>query len=132
MIILHAAAVGRNCLLWAETSGEAAPLASLPASSSKSQNGEGHFNLESFSVKPLPFGASADQIITALEAIGLVPGPANFEVLAADIWLPTVDGWPLASSALIAVPPDSALPPSLEKWRVEALCLPFSRTLDIF
>ncbi len=97
MLILHAAVEGRDCLLWAETS---------PASTEPRLAIPKHRKPKTAGPPPaatlLPYGADVTSIVMALEAIDGVTEAGRCEVLPATIWLPTVDGQPLASSPLIA------------------------------
>src|SRR3712207_4698643 len=99
MLILHAAVEGRDCLLWAETSSESTETRPALPKRRKTRTAE-----RSPITKLFPYGANAKSIVMALEAIDRVPVVGHCEVQSATIWLPTVDGQPLASSPLIAPP----------------------------
>lgn len=126
MIILHAAFLEDRLFVWGETPAcrDGAPQRS---SSSKGP-------------KHLPFGAMPEALAAALRDGGIPVAvtrevrsrqggvtrlrdrPSQFQVLAA--WLPAIAGNPLASSPLIAEPPERSDGSALAPWSVHAVLLP--------
>ncbi len=110
MIILHGGLIGGYFLLWGEESLPAPTGASVPGARRK----------KSAPVRPLPFGLSADRLAATLGSAMFTQDGRDKLAEETVIWLPTVKGQPVASSALIAQPPaegDAALVP----WQVATL-----------
>src|SRR5262245_6732832 len=115
MIILHAGFFDHQLWLWGE-----APAGTATESSAmrgrktppKAQKRE-----------RLPFDAGSDGLLAALSEVvsGLKMG--KDDVGTATIWLPTVEGQPVASSPLIAEPPSSNGKAVIAPWGVAAIPL---------
>jgi len=120
MIVLHAGFLDNRLLFWGESPAqETRGRASWRGSKAKAR-------------PPVsPFDAGAPGCISALERAGfLTPGKqAHVETVVA--WLPTASGVPVASSPLIAEPPDGTAPTPLFPWTVTALPLDPERTTTL-
>lgn len=79
----------------------------------------------------LPFDAGDEALKASLsEVITDLPAhQASSE--AASIWLPIIEGRPLASSPLIAEPPEAGAQLKLARWKVTALALPTAQAIDL-
>lgn len=113
MIVLHAAYVNDHLQLWGETSDTL--LTSSPVRRRK----------KSRENQPTQFlhGAAASALVTALEqSLHDATGHASAEE-SLIAWLPTVNGQPVASSPLVAEPPESGAATTLAPWSVQALRL---------
>jgi len=113
MIVLHAAYVNGQFVLWGETP----ELLSAGLSSGRgrrSQQGR---------PTPLLYGADAAALSATLkQAIGnITVGAGDQETFI--VWLPTVNGQPVASSPLVAEPPESIASATIAPWTVAALRL---------
>ena len=112
MIVLHAGVEGETLLLWGETPAEDENPPRSKRRKSKTPSGAA-----------LPFGAGGPYLSVALvETLPDFVIPHNaFEKMI--VWLPTVDGHPIASSPLVAEPPESDAQRELVPWGVTALRL---------
>jgi SNF2 family DNA or RNA helicase len=105
MIVLHAAPLGRDFYLWGEAA--ATTVGHTPARRSRRA-----------APSELPFGAGKDALGAALAEI--LPGfrvrgkPTETRI----VWLPGTGGKPLASTPLIAAPPEADEPLALAPWSV--------------
>ena len=124
MIIFHAGIRDDNFLLWGEVPAEEAEA--LPV------RRRGRKPTAARSVSVLPFDAGAERLTASL-AGALANWPLNRESVGAAVaWLPTIQGCPLASSALIAEMPEaSAQPAELAAWSVSTLALPTAQAIDL-
>lgn len=113
MLIAHAGLSAGRFLLWGETPGRE-PEGTTPKRGRK---------LSKPKPQPLPFDAGAAALIEALH--GVLPDPNQLRDAAelAPLWLPTVQGQPLASSPLIAEPPEFTTDAALAPWTVTVLPL---------
>jgi SNF2 family DNA or RNA helicase len=109
--VLHGAFDGRRLLLWAETRPEFAAAA---------RGGRGKRRPDLPARSPYDPGAAA--LITALSASSVTS--SNFRAEAAVLWLPSVDGGPLASGGLIADASEHAKLAELRSWTVSAVSPP--------
>ncbi len=122
MIILHAGFRNSCLMLWGEKPAEreAAPVKrrGRPAATTRR-------------LSNLPFDAGAATLKASLSEVitDLLAHQASSE--AASIWLPTVEGRPLASSPLIAEPPEAGAQLKLARWKVTALALPTAQAIDL-
>jgi SNF2 family DNA or RNA helicase len=80
---------------------------------------------------PLPFAAGAADVAAALPHVLTTQSGTGVGDQQAVVWLPTVQGQPLASSPLIAEPPESEAAPSLEPWTVPVAPLTTGQLLDL-
>ncbi|MGH7230625.1 MAG: DEAD/DEAH box helicase, partial [Nitrospiraceae bacterium] len=114
MLILHAGMCEDEFLLWGEcpAEGEVSPV---PRRGRKSKN---------LQPAPLPFGAGSQALSDALESArldGLAPASRHRQPpQPVCIWLPTHAGLPVASSALIAIPPETQSPVTVTPWTITA------------
>src|SRR5579871_4045906 len=108
MIVLHAGLREGRFLLWAETP----PTTSRRGRKPKAPTAQ-----------PFPFDAAPQQLAAALKEILPKPSVVKPAVEPCILWLPTVDGQPVASSSLIAEPPDADAKPTLAPWTVQGLPL---------
>jgi SNF2 family DNA or RNA helicase len=125
MIVLHASAEGGQLLLWGETpaNGDALP--------GKRRGRKARGSAAVSQVQASPFDAGAERLGAAVtEAVaGLASGRGAFETATA--WLPTLAGRPVASSPLIADPPEPNAPPELAPWAVTIRPLSGGETIDL-
>ncbi len=113
MIVLHASHTDDQLLLWGETPAPSSPDSSTWRRQKRRGNAAAFF----------PYGADAIALSAALvhTASGVVAHADGQETRF--VWLPTVAGQPLASSPLIAEPPESDAHATLAPWRVTPLWL---------
>jgi SNF2 family DNA or RNA helicase len=121
MIIVHGAVTGGQLLLWGETPAEDTPA--LPKKRRRKSKAAGPL--------PFPFDAGAARLTGALSETlaGLKTSTKNVETATA--WLPTVDAQPVASSPLIAPPPQAGAQAVLSSWIVTGLRLAPEQVLDL-
>lgn len=121
MIILHAGFLESSLALWAEQS---ALAGTQPSKRSKRSAAAKR------AAPPLPYGAMAE---TLAEAAGSSLGVAAGDLTVADkaVWLPAVEGRPLASSPLIAETPQTAVRPELSPWIVKVFALTPAQAVDL-
>jgi len=112
MIILHAGIRRGRLLLWGEQPAEAA---AAPA------RRRGRPATKARRVSPLPYAAGADALSAVLAAATLDSAVNEAPTEAAVVWLPTVEGRPLASSPMIAEPLGASERATLTPWEVIAL-----------
>ena len=122
MIILHAGIRDGYFLLWGETPVESE---AVPAKR------RGRKMATARRVSPLPYMAGAEALSAALTgAVSILPvDQASAETVI--VWMPTVDGRPLASSHLIAESPEASGQVQLAPWKVTALALPTAQMIDL-
>lgn len=122
MIILHASIRDGHFLLWGETPVE---LEAVPAKR------RGRKTVTAQRASSLPYMAGAEALLAALtEAAFTLPvDQASAEKMI--VWLPTIDGRPLASSHLIAELPEASGQAQLAPWRVTALTLRTAQMIDL-
>lgn len=72
---------------------------------------------------PNPFDAGAAALGGAVEALNLAPTPAAVDVERVVLWLPTVDGRPVASTAIVEEIPDPVGNAEIRAWETAALAL---------
>jgi SNF2 family DNA or RNA helicase len=122
MIILHGACVDERLFVWGETPNEAAAA----RASRRRRNG---------SAPQLPYDAGIEGVARALRSLPAGIGntlKANRRREAAlTAWLPSRDGQPLPSSALIGEAPASEAPITIEPWLVNGLLLDPRDSLDL-
>jgi hypothetical protein len=113
MIILHASFLQRTFFVWGESPADAAQTSPTP----KGRKPSGKSN----PIRPLPHDAGAAAVLDRLSDDGLeFAGHDKAKLL---LWVPTVDSVPIASSPLIADPPQSNHSASLHSWSVSAMRL---------
>ncbi len=123
MIILHAGFFDHQLWLWGE-----APAGTVTESSAK----RGRKTPPKVKKRErLPFDAGGDGLLAALDEVvsGLKMG--KDDVKTATMWLPTVDGQPVASSPLIAEPPPSNGEAVIAPWAVAAIPLNTAEAVDL-
>ncbi|MGH9766768.1 MAG: DEAD/DEAH box helicase, partial [Blastocatellia bacterium] len=123
MIILHAGFLDHQLWLWGEAPAGTAPEAPVRRgrkASAKSKKRE-----------RLSFDAGGDSLLAALNEVVSGLKMSKSDVEAAAIWLPTVDGRPIASSALIAEPPSSTAKAAISPWAVSAIPLNTAEAVDL-
>src|ERR1700686_4295452 len=105
MIVLHSAPLAREFVLW----GEAAPTVRrhVPGRRSRSP-----------ASPSLPFGAGKGALAAAIAEV--LPGVRIDERTCETriVWVPSVEGQPVASSPLIAAPPETGGAVALQPWSV--------------
>src|SRR5207244_1080673 len=120
MIVLHAGLADGRLLLWGET-----PLAGEPAVPARKRGRQPKVP----AAQPLPYDAGEARLREGLEAAGLTDGKGAAEPVTA--WLPTLDGTPVASSPLVAEPPEASGTAVLAPWTVTALALSPGQAVDL-
>jgi len=122
MIILHAGIRNRRLVLWGEKPAE-------PDALSAKRRGRPRASAQQTTT--LPFDAGIEVLKASLaEALTDVPvRQASSETLG--IWLPTVAGRPIASSPLIAEPPEAGARAKLARWKATTLALPTAQAIDL-
>jgi SNF2 family DNA or RNA helicase len=125
MIVLHGSLEAGRLRVWGEVPPEPRPA------EGKRPRGKRKSSAQPPVAKPSPFDAGPEQLCRVLgEAVpGLAVQPVDAEPVTA--WLPTRADKPLASSPLIAEPPEPAAPAELAPWTVTALRLSAAQTLDL-
>ena len=118
LILLHAAFLADGLFLWGEMRADASPAPKRPGRKPRRPRPEG-----------LPYDAGAKGLATALAAAGL---PARGRACEARIaWLPTAGDAPVASSPIIAGPPDPNASYSLAPWTVTGRVLSPREAIDL-
>ncbi|MGH9753224.1 MAG: DEAD/DEAH box helicase, partial [Blastocatellia bacterium] len=123
MIILHAGFFDHQLWLWGE-----APAGTATESSARRGR---KASAKAKKQERLPFDAGSDGLLAALNEVvsGLKMGKDDVETAA--IWLPTVDGHPVASSSIIAEPPSSNGKAMVAPWAVAAIPLHTAEAVDL-
>jgi SNF2 family DNA or RNA helicase len=124
MLILHAAIENNQLLLWGETPADA-------AAPGGKRRGRKAATAGSAGASQSPFDAGADRLTEALQEVLPAFAAGKGAVAPTVAWLPTVDGRPVASSPLIADPPEAAARPVLAPWKVTALRLGIDTAVDL-
>jgi SNF2 family DNA or RNA helicase len=121
MLVLHLGVENSGFLLWGERPVETAIVPRKRAGRKSSTP----------RTVPLPYDAGADNLLTTLAQIS--PGIAGDQIPleSAIVWLPAVDGQPVASSSLIAEPPETISSASLARWQVTTLRIPIGLAIDL-
>jgi hypothetical protein len=125
MLILHASYRDGGLLLWGER-----PRSDEASRSPRKRKTK----LDVPSSKPgiaaerSPFDAGEEALRDALSKAG---GRSETVLTDALLWLPTVGAAPLASSPLIASPPEDASEPFLRSWALTALILPIEDAMSL-
>src|SRR5437867_437557 len=120
MLVLHAGMAEGELLLWGETPTEG-PLAPTKQRGRK---------LKTSAAQPLPYGATAEQLASALKDFAGSPAKVH-EPRMVTAWLPTVQGKPIPSSLLIAETSENGAPAALMPWTVTALPLTANQAVDL-
>lgn len=108
---LHAAFGLGQFWLWGEVAaGRASPLPKLR----RRRTGQPH-------PPPNPFDAGAEVLDDAAGGLGLTPASVNLERVF--LWLPTVDGRPIASNPIVEEVPDSVEGAEIAPWETAALAV---------
>ncbi len=114
MLILHASALDGRLLLWGETP--------APAGTKRRRG-------KAATAVPSPFDPTAEGLLDAL-ARALPDGTGKRDVAPHTAWLPTAAGKPVASTRLIADPPEAAKV-ELAPWTVTAVPLAPGAAVDL-
>ncbi|MBA3440241.1 MAG: DEAD/DEAH box helicase, partial [Pyrinomonadaceae bacterium] len=123
MIIFHAGIQGDQFLLWGET-----PANSTAVSAKRSGRKPAATARRAFT---LPYDVGADRLTLALTEAMPVSPVSQAQAEAVIVWLPTVNGWPHASSPLIAELPEANGQAELAPWKVTALAFPTAQAIDL-
>src|SRR6185503_8420944 len=83
------------------------------------------------SAATLPYDAGESGLAECLKAIGIARPLRHHSTEAAVAWLPTVAGLPVASSPLIAEPPEQNAKLTLSPWQITALALSTIEAVDL-
>ncbi len=119
MIVLHASHNEGQLFLWGET-----PTSSSPDSSRRRRQKQRGNTASVF-----PYGADGAALSDALMHPASSGATHANSQEALFVWLPTVAGQPIASSPLIAEPPESNEPATLVPWRVTTFRLELSEAV---
>ena len=115
MIILHGALVQNSFYLWGETPQEcAAPKPTPKGRKQKTKRPE---------LQWFPYDPGAAAVLHKLFEAGLEFAPFAEKQASLLVWLPSVGSVPLASSPLIAGPPESTQSASLQPWAASSMLL---------
>jgi SNF2 family DNA or RNA helicase len=117
--VLHASFDGRRLLLWAET---------RPKRDYAGLSGHGR-RQRGTALPPSPYDAGGTALLAALDHFGVLL--ADCPVGTVVISLPSLNGAPLASSGLVADPPDSVDKAALQPWTVSAVAMTWSATIEL-
>ncbi|MEW6365942.1 MAG: DEAD/DEAH box helicase [Acidobacteriota bacterium] len=112
MIVLHAAQVAHELFLWAEQPVDTPAPARKRGRSARTSR-----------ANPLPFGAGTKAITGTLAGVLGENWAATRDVQRLTISIPARDGRPIASTPLVAEPPQEGSEIVMSKWTVEALRL---------
>jgi SNF2 family DNA or RNA helicase len=120
MIVFHAAIGEAQLYLWGESpsEGHIAPRR-RPGRKPKRTRPEA-----------LPYDAGFDALKGALSEAGMVGGQTKTKPLEMFVWMPTAGSIPLASSLLIAEPPDAREMTGISPWTVSVLPLGASESIE--
>jgi len=124
MIILHAAFLEDELLLWGETSEKS------ETSAAKRPRKKSNFRKAPANGEALCYDAGAEKLLSVLNEIGFDFKGTKKSIRSMIVWLPTVDNQPVPSSPLIGEPPESVRRASLSPWKVSVLRLPPERTAE--
>lgn len=127
MIVLHGGVCENRFLLWGEATHNGDVAASLGGDAAP-KGRRGGSRVRS-SVSALPFDAGRELLMDALCKVGLEPDAAQLETGV--VWLPTVGGVPVASSPLVAEPPESNGERQLAPWTITTLSLPWAQLVTL-
>src|SRR2546425_8180935 len=119
MIVLHAGVCDDQLLLWGETPAE--PQALAPKRNGRKSTKNSH--TPGIHPQPLPYDAGSESLVATLQEAGLGSTADRKHTQPVIAWLPTIDNQPVASSPLIAEPPQSRKTPTVVPWTVTALPL---------
>jgi SNF2 family DNA or RNA helicase len=122
MIILHAGVRYGRLLLWGEQPAETAVT---------STKRRGRPATKARRASPLPYAAGADALSAALAAAALDPAVNQAPAETAIVWLPTVEGRPLASSPMIAEPPGPSMRAMMSPWEVATLFVETAQAIEL-
>jgi len=122
MIVLHSGWFGGELLLWGEAPCEQEGLRT-PARRGRKPRAE----------KPgaYPYDAGPDALGAALGDAGVAVEPKKAVRRVVTAWLPAQGGVPIASSPLVAEPPQSQAEIALAPWRIEAIALTPEQAVDL-
>lgn len=117
MIVVHAGVYDSQLLLWGETPVEPKALPARRREQNRPQ--------------PLPYDTGTKELSAALGEAGLGLKADKSHTRAMIAWLPTLGNKPIASSPLIAEPPDSRTKTILAPWIVTALGLSSEQAIEL-
>src|SRR5581483_9398752 len=120
MLLLHGGLESDRFLLWGEQPIDAAPVKNQRRRKSSAKRGN-----------PFPYDAGAEALHNALKASGLDTSNYELTTAPATVWLPSIDGQPVASSPLIAEQPETNESARISPWCVTALDLPIGLAVDL-
>src|SRR5438034_3926532 len=127
MIVLHAGICDGQLLLWGETPAE--PRALAPKRNGRKSTKDSH--TPGLHPQPLPYDAGSEGLVAALQEAGLGSTADRKHTQTVIAWLPTIDNQPVASSPLIAEPPQSRKTPTVAPWTVTALPLTTAQAVGV-
>src|SRR5262245_35890914 len=129
MIIFHAGFFDGQLHLWGEAPVTERPESSIERKASASK-------AKSQPAKRLPYDAGGETILAALSEIIAGAEVDESDARQATVWLPTVEGQPIASSPLIAEPPSpdqnaEHAKATIAPWEVVALPLTMTEAVEL-
>src|SRR5262245_7228505 len=127
MIILHAGFFDQQLWLWGETPAGTATESSASRGRKTTTKAQRKEKLR----ERLPFDAGPDGLLAALNEVVSDFKMGKDDIKSAAIWLPTVDGRPVASSPLIAEPASSNGEAVIAPWAVAAIPLNTAEAVDL-
>src|SRR5947207_3588064 len=119
MSVLHDGVYDDQLLLRYETS--AGPQALAPKRNGRKSTKNSH--TPGIHPQPLPYDAGSERLVAALQEAGLGSTADRKHTQTVIAWLPTIDNQPIASSPLIAEPPESRKTPAVVPWTATTLPL---------
>ncbi|HEY6328233.1 MAG TPA: DEAD/DEAH box helicase, partial [Blastocatellia bacterium] len=130
MLILHAAFPHGKFLLWGESALDPGADHSEDRSSGKHRKAGRTRPL----IERLPYDAGHEKLLGAASAVASFSEDGALAETAI-VWIPSIEGLPIASSPLIdeqvTYATDAASAPDLKPWRIEVLALPISVAFDL-
>ena len=124
MIILHAAFLEGEFLLWGETPEKPATTVV------KKPKNKNHLRASPAHPKPLRYDAGAEKLSSVLKEIGFDSKVIKKSIRLIVASLPTVDNQPVPSSPLIGESPESVRTATLVPWKVTVLRLPLEKAVE--
>ncbi len=122
MIIFHAGFRDNQLCLWGE-----APASDVPSRGRKRTKSRAKLRR----AEQLPYDAGSDGLLAALGEVAAGLTMDRIDTELSNVWLPTLNGQPLASSPLIAEPPSTSSKPALAPWAVTVVPLQIVEALDL-
>src|ERR687892_2572999 len=127
MIIVHAGVYDDQLLLWGETPRESG----VPSPKQSGRKRQNKLDTPQARLQPLPYDAGIESLSAALKEAGFSFASNKGRTESITAWLPTLDSQPIASSPLIAEPPQSRAKTVLAPWIVAGLRLSTEQAVEV-